>query len=116
MCIRDRYIAVQWISHASTFFVSYNTVGTVYKSPLYYACVVLCALLTFTIDHFIQIWEFHIVQNTSNFCRLWSVTYDPGDYEGNSYKMQMLKIIDLKHRDQPLPALSTPQGSMQLSR
>eukprot|EP00826_Nyctotherus_ovalis_P052695 TRINITY_DN673_c0_g1_i10.p1 TRINITY_DN673_c0_g1~~TRINITY_DN673_c0_g1_i10.p1 ORF type:complete len:612 (+),score=189.03 TRINITY_DN673_c0_g1_i10:483-2318(+) len=110
------YIAVQWISHASTFFVSYNTVGTVYKSPLYYACVVLCALLTFTIDHFIQIWEFHIVQNTSNFCRLWSVTYDPGDYEGNSYKMQMLKIIDLKHRDQPLPALSTPQGSMQLSR
>eukprot|EP00826_Nyctotherus_ovalis_P052697 TRINITY_DN673_c0_g1_i3.p1 TRINITY_DN673_c0_g1~~TRINITY_DN673_c0_g1_i3.p1 ORF type:complete len:120 (+),score=44.09 TRINITY_DN673_c0_g1_i3:25-360(+) len=88
----------------------------VYKSPLYYACVVLCALLTFTIDHFIQIWEFHIVQNTSNFCRLWSVTYDPGDYEGNSYKMQMLKIIDLKHRDQPLPALSTPQGSMQLSR
>jgi phospholipid-transporting ATPase len=102
------YIAVQWLSYTFSFFVSYNTIKTVYSSPLHWACVILCALLTFTIDHFIQIWEFHIVHNTSDFCRLWSVTYNAEDYETNSYNMKVLQMINSKRQYQALSVSSTP--------
>eukprot|EP00826_Nyctotherus_ovalis_P004059 TRINITY_DN1083_c0_g5_i2.p1 TRINITY_DN1083_c0_g5~~TRINITY_DN1083_c0_g5_i2.p1 ORF type:complete len:1166 (+),score=321.79 TRINITY_DN1083_c0_g5_i2:252-3749(+) len=98
VCSFGLYILVQWASHLSSFFVSYNTIGTVYKSPQYYLSVLLCSLLAFVIDHFIQIWSFHISQNTSDFCRLWCSNYNPNNKLVNKHCLMKVQIIDSMQR------------------
>ncbi len=95
------YIAVEWISNYLSLFVSYRTVKMIYTSPQYYLCVLLCVALAFTIDHFVQIWNFHVVQDTSDMCRLWSTFYDPTNTQQNRACVKMLQSIDAKDREHP---------------
>ena len=101
------YVAVQWASNSMTLFVSYNTVIMIYQSWSYYFCVILCVLLTFAFDHFIQVWSFHIEQNTSDFCRLWARHYDPSNDSLNKACMMRLKAIDAKERTAAIASVTS---------
>jgi len=101
------YILIQWLSNYMTLFVAYKTVGTLYKSPLYYLTVICMVLLCFSIDHFIQVFQFHVFQNTSDFCRIWADYYDPLDVKTQVRCFNRLKAIDAKDREDE----NTPDGS-----
>ncbi len=92
------YLAAQWASNGLSLFKSYHTVNTLYHSPMYYLSVLLCVALVFTFDHFIQVWNFHIVRNTSDLCRMWSVFCDPVNVQQNAHYIRMIQATDTKER------------------
>jgi len=93
------YIAVQWISNYFSVFVIYKTVRSVYESPIYYLSILVCCAFVFVLDHFIQVWTFHINPTPSDFVRLWRNYYDPLDVQGNVRKFKELKSLDTKMRE-----------------
>eukprot|EP00829_Urostomides_striatus_P007760 TRINITY_DN18648_c0_g1_i1.p1 TRINITY_DN18648_c0_g1~~TRINITY_DN18648_c0_g1_i1.p1 ORF type:complete len:122 (+),score=28.02 TRINITY_DN18648_c0_g1_i1:55-420(+) len=97
MCIRDRYICVQWISNVLTTFYVIDTITMLYRSPAYFLSVTLCCFLVYTFDHFFQIWEFHITQPPSDFCRLWAAFYNPSDHVTNKNNFLELIAVSYTH-------------------
>eukprot|EP01022_Parablepharisma_sp_SALTPOND_P033355 TRINITY_DN88560_c0_g1_i1.p1 TRINITY_DN88560_c0_g1~~TRINITY_DN88560_c0_g1_i1.p1 ORF type:complete len:1431 (-),score=165.41 TRINITY_DN88560_c0_g1_i1:96-4388(-) len=89
------YIAVQWISNYFNEFLVYNTIETLYESPLYYLTVLLCCALTFALDHFIEIWLFHVNMSPADFCRLWKKYYNP---QYNAQNLKKLQVLDASVR------------------
>ncbi len=92
------YAAVQLVSNYMSLFFVKSSVMKVYKSVMYYMAIIVCGFITFTIDHFIKVWEFHIWQNTSNFCVHWNKYYDPIDNVTNMNRLGMLQSFSTQAR------------------
>jgi len=92
------YIIAQWISNYVSMFTTINSILIAYKSPIYFFIIILCVMLVAVIDHFIQLWSYHMNTSTSDFCRNWAAYYDPLDTEINNNNFIRLKCLDSNTR------------------
>eukprot|EP00826_Nyctotherus_ovalis_P004056 TRINITY_DN1083_c0_g2_i2.p1 TRINITY_DN1083_c0_g2~~TRINITY_DN1083_c0_g2_i2.p1 ORF type:complete len:596 (+),score=158.08 TRINITY_DN1083_c0_g2_i2:185-1972(+) len=92
------YLIVQWISNSLELFLTIDSVIEVYKTPAYYFTVLACILLAYAIDHFIQVWTFHVSKSTSDLVRLWAHCFDSSNLEENTAKFRELQTLDMNAR------------------
>jgi len=92
------YIIVKLISNYLELFLTVDSITQLYRMPAYYFTVLACVLLAYVIDHFIQVWAFHVNKTPSNLVRLWASRFDPMDNEENARRFRELQTLDMDLR------------------